>query len=70
MQLGMNPKIGNMSFEMPQSGEPVFDKPYSEATAQIIDEEARALIDRAYTRTIDLLTRHKENVERVRNDFD
>ena len=69
MQLGMNPKIGNMSFEMPQSGEPVFDKPYSEATAQIIDEEARALIDRAYTRTIDLLTRHKENVERVRNDF-
>ncbi|XP_065845117.1 mitochondrial inner membrane m-AAA protease component AFG3L2-like [Oscarella lobularis] len=65
MQLGMNPKIGNMSFEMPQSGEPVFDKPYSEATAQIIDEEARALIDRAYTRTIDLLTRHKENVERV-----
>ena len=40
----------------------VFDKPFSEATAQLVDEEARKIIDTAMDRTINLLTEKKELV--------
>merc|ERR1711973_436095 len=46
-QFGMNAAVGNVSFEQPQPGEMVFDKPFSEATAQLVDEEAKKLIDSA-----------------------
>jgi len=62
---GMNEKVGNVSFQEPQPGEMVFDKPFSEATAQLVDEEAKKLISGAMERTIALLTKHKEDVERV-----
>ena len=41
----MNKKVGNLSFKVPDENEPSFDKPYSESTAQLIDEEARKLVD-------------------------
>ena len=65
IQYGMNEKVGNVSFQMPQPGEMSFDKPYSEHTAQLIDSEVRELIERAHVRTHDLLTEHKENVMKV-----
>lgn len=65
VQLGMSERVGNLSFDLPEKGEMTMDKPYSEETAQMIDNEVRELVARAYKRTIELLTQHKPNVEKV-----
>ncbi|RYY85590.1 MAG: ATP-dependent metallopeptidase FtsH/Yme1/Tma family protein [Chitinophagaceae bacterium] len=59
---GMNDKVGNVSFYDPQADNS-FQKPYSDETAKIIDEEVRKLIDIAYVRTKDLLTEKRAQVE-------
>ena len=64
-QFGMNAVIGNVSFEQPQQGEMVFDKPFSENTAQLVDEEARKMIDVAMETTLKLLRDHKDEVIKV-----
>jgi AFG3 family protein len=61
---GMNEKIGNVSFYDP-SQENTFQKPFSEETGKIIDEEVRKMIDAAYHRTLDLLKSKKEEVEKL-----
>ena len=62
----MSDRVGNLSFDLPQSGEMVLTKPYSENTAQVIDEEVRAMIKSAYDHTFNLLTSHKSDIEKVR----
>lgn len=56
---GMNEAIGNVSFYDPQN-ENGFQKPYSEETGKMIDDEVRKIIDKAYQRVKNLL-RDKTN---------
>jgi AFG3 family protein len=67
VKFGMSEKVGNLSFDTPQPGEMVLDKPYSEQTAQLIDEEVRELIKTAFDRTMQLLNEHIDDIEKVIN---
>merc|ERR1711871_978008 len=58
---GMSERIGNVSFP-PSENQMEFDKPYSESLAQIMDEEARKIVDDAYERTKALLVERKEEL--------
>ncbi|KAI3380472.1 hypothetical protein SNEBB_008891 [Seison nebaliae] len=62
---GMSSKVGPLSFQQPQPGEMVFDKPYSEKTAATIDDEARNLIERAENTTRELLEKHRDDIIKV-----
>ncbi len=57
---GLNDKIGNISYyDSTGANEYGFTKPFSERTAQIIDEEVSKLIETAYDRAKDILNKNK-----------
>ena len=62
---GLNEKIGNRSYYDSTGNEYSFTKPYSERTAQIIDEEVNALINTAYEKTKKILFENKEKLQKL-----
>ncbi|MBW6460549.1 MAG: ATP-dependent zinc metalloprotease FtsH [Bacteroidales bacterium] len=53
---GLNDKIGNISYyDSTGQQEYSFNKPYSEKTAEIIDQEIKKLVDKAYKRALSIL---------------
>ncbi len=61
---GMNSKVGNVSFNDPQN-EYNFNKPYSDHTSQMIDEEVRVLVSSVYEKTKALLNEKREGLEKL-----
>jgi len=60
---GLNDRIGNISFyDSTGQSEYTFGKPYSEKTAEAIDEEVKKLVDMAYARTKVILTENKDKL--------
>ena len=66
---GMNNAIGNLSFYDSKQADYAFNKPYSEATAEKIDIEAKKIIDIAYERTKKMLIEHREHLEIIAKEL-
>ena len=64
---GMNNKVGNRSYYDSGGQDYSFTKPYSEATAKIIDEEVSKLIEKAYARAKSILNKHKKQLIELAN---
>ncbi|MFD2518731.1 ATP-dependent zinc metalloprotease FtsH [Salinimicrobium flavum] len=67
---GFSKELKNLSFydstgKMSQS----LHKPYSEKTAEKIDEEVQSLINMAYEKTSEILTSHREQLEQLANEL-
>ena len=61
---GLNDKVGNVSFyDSTGQQEYSFQKPFSEKTAQIIDEEVKKLVEDSYQRAIKIIKKNKEKIE-------
>jgi ATP-dependent metalloprotease FtsH len=60
---GLNKKIGNVSYyDSTGQSEYSFTKPFSEKTAETIDDEVRNLIETAYQRAIEILQENKDKL--------
>jgi len=60
---GLNEKLGNITYYDSQGNDDFgFNKPYSEKTAQVIDEEISKIVEAQYLRAKELLTTHKEKL--------
>ena len=55
---GMGEKVGDLSYFDSTGGDMSFTKPYSEQTAQAIDEESKGLLNKAYEMARTVLTEH------------
>ena len=61
---GMSEKVGNVSF-YDVSGGDAFKKPFSERTAEVIDDEVRRIVDEAVAMARTIVEAERENIERM-----
>jgi cell division protease FtsH len=63
---GFNKKIGNVSFyDSTGQRDTGIQKPYSEETGSLIDEEVRKLVSDAYNRTKEILIHNKVSLQQL-----
>ncbi len=65
---GMSEKVGNLSF-YDSSGQSAysFNRPYSEKTAEVIDQEVKLMVEAQYQRAKDILSKNKEQLVQLGN---
>ena len=67
---GLSDKVGNISFyDSSGQSEYAFNKPYSEKTAELIDQEVKEMVEGAYERTKKILLENKDKLERLANEL-
>jgi cell division protease FtsH len=60
---GLSDKIGNLSYyDSSGQNDYSFSKPYSEKTAELIDEEVKLMIESSYQRTLKILAENKDKL--------
>ena len=63
---GLNDKVGNLTYYDSSNGnEYGFTKPYSEQTAETIDKEISAIIEKQYQRAIGILKKNKKKLTQL-----
>lgn len=63
---GLDEKIGNISYyDSTGQQEYTFVKPYSEKTAQLIDEQVSTLVEKAYKRAVQIVKDNKDKIEKL-----
>ncbi|MFW5916652.1 MAG: ATP-dependent zinc metalloprotease FtsH, partial [Bacteroidota bacterium] len=63
---GMSEKVGNLSFyDSTGQKEFTFTKPYSEKTAELIDQEVQGYVNKAYQRAYEILKNHSEQLDQL-----
>ena len=62
---GMSEKLGNISFFNSSQDDYNFQKPYSEKTAELIDNEVKELLDQVYERTKQIILDNKEKLSQL-----
>jgi AFG3 family protein len=63
---GFNKTIGNISFyDSTGLRDATFQKPYSEETARLIDQEVRKIIAESYQKSKNVLIEHKDSLEKI-----
>ncbi|NSW95388.1 MAG: peptidase M41, partial [Bacteroidales bacterium] len=63
---GMSDKIGNISFyDSSGQGDFGFTKPYSEKTAELIDQEVKEIIEESYQRALDVLKKNMKGLKEL-----
>lgn len=65
---GMNSEVGHVSFSRMEKEES-FVKPFSEKTSYLIDQEVKKIIDKCYTKVLDLLKSKKKEIEKVAEEL-
>lgn len=61
----MNDKIGALSYPSTKPGDFAAQRPYSEETAELVDEEVRKLVREAYDRTTELLLEKRDSAKKL-----
>ncbi|MEJ6793286.1 MAG: ATP-dependent zinc metalloprotease FtsH [Lacinutrix sp.] len=64
MIYGLNEKVGNITYYDP-AGESGFVKPYSEKTAELIDNEIKNIVETQYKRALDLLESKRDLLDKI-----